>query len=78
MGIHRSAIRRRRRVDAANTKLRNGKEKTAERTRRDARMAAKVKGGSPPFTPAVMSWLSEKLNKKAGRITADDVRTLVT
>lgn len=78
MGIHRSALRRRRRSDAADTKLRNGVVKTKERTRRDARMTALIQDGTPPFAPSVMSWLSRKLNKRSSAITSADLQTLKT
>jgi len=78
MGMHRSAKRRRRREDAAMTMARNKIVKTRERARRDTRMVEKVKTGSLPHTPVVMSWLSRKLNKKAGKITSEDIHNLVT
>lgn len=78
MGIHRSALRRRRRTDAAATKVRNNVDKSAERARRDERMVAKIKDGSLPFAPAVMSWLSRSLDKKSSRITQDDVKRLIS
>ncbi len=76
MGVHRSAIRRRRREDACETKARNKTVKADERQRRDARMMEKVQAGSLPFTPVVMSWLSRKLDKRAIRITPEDVKSL--
>lgn len=77
MGIHRSAIRRQRRTDAADTKARNHIVKAKERTRRDARMLEKVKAGEPPYTPIVMSWLSDKIGKRSSLITKKDIKTLV-
>jgi len=68
---------RRRRTDAAKTKAHNRIVKAQERARRDARMLEMIKKGGPPYTPMVMSWLSRKLDKKAGRITAEDIKTLV-
>jgi hypothetical protein len=73
MGIHRSALKRRRRTDAAETKARNSTVKQKERARRDARMLETVKKGSLPYTPAVMSWLSRKLDMKASRISPEDI-----
>jgi len=60
----------------ASTKIRNGKIKSAERVRRDARMLATVKGGSLPFAQGIMSWLSARLDKKASRITQADLKKL--
>ncbi len=64
-------------IDHAFSKARNRKAKTAERIRRNARMIERIKAGSLPFTPEVMSWLSAKLDKKSTRITDGDVKTLV-
>ncbi len=71
----------RRKIDTENAttaKLENRKRKTAERTRRDARMADKVRAGSLPYAPAVMSWLSRKLDKRAVKISSEDVNSLLT
>ena len=76
MGIHRSATARRRRQEQQDTRLYNARYKTKERDRRDAKMAARVKSGSLPYAPEVMSWLSAKLDKQASRITAEDVAKL--
>jgi len=78
MGMHRSALRRRRRTDAAATTARNEPVKVQERVRRKARMMEKLKAGEPPYRPEVMSWLSRELGKKASRITPEDIKTLVT
>lgn len=77
MGIHRSALKRRRRSDAAETRARNSLVKVKERARRDARMLEKVREGTLPFTPTVMSWLSRRLGKNSSRITPDDIKILV-
>ncbi len=77
MGIHRSAIRRQRRTDAAETKAENRIVKTKERIRRDARMLEKIKGGDLPYTPPVMSWLSREIGKRSTLITADDIKSLI-
>ena len=71
----------RRRLDMATAsfaKARNRNVKASERVRRDARMAAKLKAGSLPYTPVVMSWLSRRLDKKAARITEADVQAVLT
>ena len=77
MGMHRSELKRRRRSDAVATKARNVVVKDGERARRDSRMLQMVKGGELPYTPAVMSWLSRKLDKRARKITPEDIKTLV-
>ncbi len=77
MGIHRSAIIRQDKMDAAETKATNRIRKDAERKSRDARMVVKIKGGSLPYTPVVMSWLSAQLGKPSTKITPDDVKSLI-
>ena len=65
-----------RNLDAVKAKATNKVSKTAERVRRDARMMAKVNGGSLPYTPDVMSWLSRKLDKPSTKVTEADIKTL--
>ncbi len=65
-----------RQSDAIATKRVNRARKEKERIRRDARMVAKLKSGSPPYAAGVTSWLTSKLGKKANRITADDIKSL--
>ena len=76
MGARR--IRRtQRQVDMKESRLRNGFLKAKERTRRDARMLNTVKKGKLPYTPAVMSWLSAKIQKPSRLITQEDVKKLL-
>jgi len=77
MGVHRSHVQRQRRQDAAETAVRNRAIKSAERKRRDARMIDRLRKGTLPYAPAVMSWLSDRLDKKANRITTEDVKPLL-
>jgi len=77
MSLHRTYRKRLDRQEANETRLRNRTFKDKERSRREARMLATVKGGALPYHPAVMSWLSRKLEKPAGRITQTDVRALL-
>lgn len=70
--------REQRRADMAESRYRNGIKKTKERARRDARMIETVKKGKPPYAPAVMSWLSARLNKPARLIVPEDVRKVVS
>ena len=62
---------------ATATRRQNSPIKTKERARRDTNMLALIKRSDPPYTPAVMSWLSRKLEKPAKSITPDDVKALV-
>jgi hypothetical protein len=70
--------REQRRVDMAESRLRNGIVKVKERARRDARMLETIKKGKLPFTPPVLSWLSVQLNKPGRLITQEDVQKLLT
>jgi hypothetical protein len=63
-------------TNAAATRRDNAVQKTAERSRRDARMFAKVKAGSLPYPPDVMSWISRKLEMPSHKITAADLKKL--
>jgi hypothetical protein len=69
--------REQRRVDMAESRHRNGIRKSKERVRRDAYMLDTVKNSTPPFGPAVMSWLSVQLKKPSKQITPDDIQKLV-
>jgi hypothetical protein len=71
-------IRRAQRQDDMKTSRRkNGVLKKRERARRDLRMLGLVKLGKVPYIPSVMSWLSERLDKKSTRITQADVDGLL-
>jgi hypothetical protein len=61
----------------AESRLRNGIVKVKERARRDARMRDTLKKGKPPYSPAVLSWLSVQLNKPGRLITPEDVKKLL-
>jgi hypothetical protein len=63
--------------DQALSRRTNGMRKMKEHIRRDKRMAEIVKKGKLPYTPAVMSWLSGKLDKPSSRIVQADVDGLL-
>jgi len=65
--------REQRQHDQAESRLLNGVLKVKERARRDKRMVEAVKKGKLPYTPAVMSWLSVKLDKPSRLITPQDL-----
>lgn len=77
MGMHRTHRRHMERQDAIETKAVNDVFKSKERVRRDARMMATVKSGKLPYAPAVMSWLSRKLDIPSAKIKPEDVKTLL-
>ncbi len=76
MKVTRSMFRRYRQEDAIETKTVNSARKAKERIRRNASMMQKVSGGSLPYTPFIMSWLSRQLDMPATRITQEDVKNL--
>jgi hypothetical protein len=65
--------REQRQTDMATSRRVNSLVKDKERVRRDVRMLGLLKQGKYPYTPAVMSWLSARLDKPSGRITQADV-----
>jgi hypothetical protein len=69
--------REQRQTDMAESRRVNGMVKTKERDRRDARMVGLLKTSKLPYTPAILSWLSAKLDKPSGRITQADVDQVV-
>lgn len=75
--MHRTHRRARDRQDAKDTAAYNRVFKDAERARRDTRMMTLIRSGSPPFPPAVMSWLSRKLDKPSAKITPQDIKPLL-
>ncbi len=64
--------------NAKNTRQVNSLRKDSERERREKSMLVILQGGQLPYTPGVMSWLSTRLDKKASRITTEDVQTLLS
>ena len=55
--------REQRQHDQAESRIVNGHMKKNERARRDARILELVKKNKLPYTPRILSWLSEKLDK---------------
>ena len=70
--IRRDRIQR----DQKLSRKENGFLKTKERARRDTRMIGVIKDKKLPFLPAVMSWLSIKLDKPSRLISQDEVDQL--
>ena len=55
----------------------NGHLKRKERANRDERITGLIKAGTFPYTPAIQSWISAKLEMPFTKVTEDDVRELV-
>ena len=66
-----------RQAKATKTRRQNSPIKTRERQRREDRMLKVLKDSKPPYTPAVMSWLSRKLDKPAAKITPKEIKALL-
>jgi hypothetical protein len=64
-------------ADQKVSRKENGILKVRERARRDARMVAVVGAKKLPYLPAVMSWLSAKLDKPSRLIVQTEVDELV-
>ena len=69
--------REQRQRDMARSRIVNGHKKKAERARRDVRMIELIKKSKLPYTPSVLSWISQQLDKPSTRLTQDDVDRLV-
>ena len=63
---------------AKATRQVNSLKKEKERVRREEQIISILKTAQPPYTPTVMSWLSDKLDKKASSITAADISSVVS
>ena len=62
-----------RQYDQKRSRIENGVLKNKERDRRTDRLVGKLRSGSLPYTPSVMSWLSAAINKPTTQITKEDV-----
>lgn len=69
--------RQQRQFDMALSRRENGMKKMKERARRDKRLTEIIQKGTFPYTPAVMSWISAKLDKPTSKIVQADVDQLV-
>jgi hypothetical protein len=69
--------REQRQADMAQSRQINGIRKVAERERRRVRMIGLIKKSKLPYTPPVMSWLSEQIGKPSRLITQAEVDNLI-
>jgi hypothetical protein len=65
------------REDSAVSRTVNGHLKRKERANRDKRMAALIKAGKYPYTPAVQSWISKQLDKPFTQVKEEEAKALV-
>ena len=66
-----------RRERATTTRRENSQRKAKECSRREEQIKDILRDGKLPYTPGVMSWASQKLGKKASKITSEDIKTLL-
>lgn len=64
------------RANGKVTRVENGHKKRKERASRDKKMAMLLEKGTFPYTPSIMSWVSEKLGKPSTQITADEAKAI--
>ena len=64
-------------ADQRQSRQDNGMRKEKERNRRHSRLLGMVKGAKPPYTPTVLSWLSQAIGKPGTQITQADVDKLL-
>jgi hypothetical protein len=65
------------RDDHAVSRTVNGHLKRKERANRDKRMVELIKNGKFPYTPAIQSWISVRLDKPFTQITEEQAKALV-
>lgn len=61
---------------ASIMRRKNSMRKEAERLRREQDMIELIRKGTYPYTPNVMSWVSDRLDKKASQIEAGEIKAL--
>lgn len=76
MGRRRDRLNKRL-ANQITTRRHNSLVKAAQAQRREQSILTVMRSGQLPYTAGVMSWLSDKLDKKASRITQQDVDTLL-
>ena len=64
------------RANGKVTRIENGHRKRKARALRDKKFMELVVKGSFPYTPAIMSWASEKLGRPSTQLTADQVQAI--
>jgi hypothetical protein len=64
------------RARAKVSRIENGTLKRKERAARAVRMKELLAKGTFPYTPAIMSWVSEQLGKPAKQVTEAEAKAL--
>lgn len=59
--------------DQRRSRIENGAKKNKERDRKEIRLKAALVKGMLPYTPTVMSWLSQAVDKPSKQIVQADI-----
>jgi hypothetical protein len=59
------------------SRIENGAKKNKERDRKELRLKAALSIGGLPYTPTIMSWLSQAIDKPSKQIVQADVDTFL-
>ena len=63
--------------DQRRSRIENGVKKNKERDRKELRLKAALGVGGLPYTPTIMSWLSQAIDKPSKQIVQADVDTFL-
>ncbi|RLS85016.1 MAG: hypothetical protein DWI06_02700 [Planctomycetota bacterium] len=63
--------------DQRRSRIENGAKKNKERDRKELRLKAALSIGGLPYTPTIMSWLSQAIDKPSKQIVQADVDTFL-
>ncbi len=73
MGESRKLRKTLQKMDQRRSRIENGFKKNKERVRKVNRLKAMLAKGQLPYTPTVMSWLSQEIDKPSTQIVQADV-----
>jgi cystathionine beta-lyase/cystathionine gamma-synthase len=77
MGTSRKLRKTLQQLDQRMSRSNNSARKIKERTRKNTRLVKALKSGKLPYTPTVMSWLSQAIDKPSSQIVQADVEKFV-
>lgn len=77
MGNSRKLRKTLQQLDQRASRSDNSKRKINERVRRNSRLVTALKSGKLPYTPTIMSWLSQAIEKPSSQIVQSDVDKVI-
>jgi|GEM_PF-196690 cystathionine beta-lyase/cystathionine gamma-synthase len=77
MGTSRKLRKTLQQLDQRMSRSNNSARKIKERTRKNTRLVKALQSGKLPYTPTVMSWLSQAIEKPSSQIVQADVEKFV-